>query len=154
MVAGMKTLYRPNVAAILEDGEGRILVGERVDVEGAWQFPQGGIDDGESEEEALEREVEEELGVGAELYEVVEQRGGYRYRFAGNRIKHGKYHGQQQVYFRCRYKGGDGDFDLDAHKREFAQLKWIRPEEFELAWVPEFKKAVYAAVLRDFYGAA
>ncbi|MDG2124667.1 MAG: NUDIX domain-containing protein [Verrucomicrobiales bacterium] len=147
----MKTEYRPNVAAILEDGEGRILVGERVDVEGAWQFPQGGVDAGESDEEALVREVEEELGIGEELYEVLERREGYRYRFAGNRVKRGRYHGQEQVYFRCRYNGGDADFDLGAHQREFSRLKWILPGEFEMDWVPEFKRGVYAAVLRDFY---
>lgn len=148
----MKTVFRPNVAAIFEDSEGRILVGERADVEGAWQFPQGGIDDGETDEEALLREVDEEIGIGAELFEVLEKRGGYRYRFAGDRIKHGKYHGQEQVYFRCRFLGSDRDFNLDSHHREFARVKWIRPEAFEMRWVPDFKKAVYAKVLKDFYG--
>ena len=55
--------YRPNVALILQRADGRILIGERLDVAGAWQFPQGGVDAGESADEALAREMGEELSL-------------------------------------------------------------------------------------------
>lgn len=145
--------FRRNVAAILRDGNGRILVAERADVPGAWQFPQGGVDDGESDEEALLREVREELGIRPGLLRVLTRREGYRYLFPPGRVKNGRYHGQEQVYFLCDFLGGDEDIDLDAHQREFARFRWIAPQDFDPEWVPDFKKAVYAAVLRDFFDA-
>jgi putative (di)nucleoside polyphosphate hydrolase len=145
-------LYRRNVAAILQDGQGKILVAERNDIPGAWQFPQGGVDEGESDDEALAREVREEIGLPPRLYEVLQRRGGYRYLFPDGRLKYGKYHGQEQVYFLCRFLGQDSDIDLEGHSAEFARVRWLRPDEFDLAWVPPFKREVFAAVFRDFFG--
>ena len=54
--------YRKNVALILERRSGKILICQRSDCENSWQFPQGGVDEGEKHEEALKREVKEELG--------------------------------------------------------------------------------------------
>jgi putative (di)nucleoside polyphosphate hydrolase len=51
--------YRPNVAFLLLDDHDQLLICERLKIEGAWQFPQGGMDEGESPLEALHREVEE-----------------------------------------------------------------------------------------------
>ena len=151
----MSVKYRPNVAGILQRSEdGCILVCERLSPPGAWQFPQGGIDEGESPEEALEREMEEEIGLTAGDYEVLEQRGGYRYRFPGAVLKWGKYGGQEQVYFLCRLKADDSAIRLDRHKPEFSAVQWIRPDEFDLGWLPDFKREVYASVLRDFFGVA
>lgn len=145
--------FRPNVAGILERPEdGRILIAERVDVAGAWQFPQGGVDEGEDLETAIVREMEEEIGLKASDYEVVEQRGGYRYTFPEERMKRGKYQGQEQTYFRCRFLGDESAISLDHHNQEFSSYRWILPEEFDLAWLPEFKRKVYANVLRDFFG--
>ena len=47
--------YRPNVAALIVDERGRVLVCERFKIPGAWQFPQGGVDEGEEWDEALRR---------------------------------------------------------------------------------------------------
>merc|ERR1711879_1098086 len=62
----VKKNYRPNVAAIVLSAKYplkcEIFIASRTDVENAWQFPQGGIDDGESADEALHRELEEEIG--------------------------------------------------------------------------------------------
>ena len=58
--------YRPNVAAIVLSAKYphtcEIFIASRTDVDNAWQFPQGGIDEGESAEDALYRELEEEIG--------------------------------------------------------------------------------------------
>ncbi len=54
-------VYRPNIAFILENPVGQVLIGERRDIPGSWQFPQGGVAETESLEEALHREVEEEI---------------------------------------------------------------------------------------------
>ena len=147
-------LYRPNVAAILTDAQDRIFIAERVNIPGAWQFPQGGIDDGEDAETAMFRELAEEIGVRREQVEVLEQRGGYRYAFPKPRLKYGIYGGQEQTYFRMRFLGRDEDVNLDATHREFARWRWIRPDEFRMQWVPPFKRGVYRQVFLDFFGLA
>ncbi len=143
--------YRPNVALILRDAEGRILIGERIDVAGAWQFPQGGVDAGESVEVALEREVREEISLGAADYRVVDRKGPYRYEFAGGRTKHG-FGGQEQTYFLAELVGNEARIMRDPETPEFRAVRWIEPGEFRLEWVPEFKRGVYREVLRDFFG--
>ena len=147
----MPTLYRPNVAAILQNAKGKILVCERLKPDGAWQFPQGGVDKGESHLEALYRELEEEIGVKPDLYEVTEERGGYRYDFADGRLKFGKYGGQEQTYYLCQFTGKKGDIEIDTDHPEFQDMKWIRPEEFDIKAVPKFKRAVYRQVFIDFF---
>lgn len=147
--------FRPNVAALMVDSAGNLLICERVTIRGAWQFPQGGVDPGETLEEALVREVQEEIGIGPEWYEVVERRNGYRYLYPrGVRMKklrkHGN-HGQEQTYFLCRLKAGAPEVDVNQTPREFCAYRWILPEEFDLDWLPEFKREVYRDVLNDFF---
>ncbi len=144
-------LYRPNVAAILCRPDGMILIAERMRFKGAWQFPQGGVDDGETAEQALFREVEEEIGVRRELITIISMRSGYRYAFPKGRLKYGLYGGQEQTYFLCQFGGKDTDIDLCTHNREFGRWKWILPHEFDMSWVPRFKQRVYRAVFRDFF---
>ena len=55
--------FRPNAAALILNRSGELLVCERINDRGAWQFPQGGIDEGESALEAMYREVLEEVGI-------------------------------------------------------------------------------------------
>jgi putative (di)nucleoside polyphosphate hydrolase len=145
-------LYRPNVAAILRNSAGQIFIAERLHVKDSWQFPQGGVDEGEDLVKALFRELQEEIGVQPEQLEILRRREGYRYAFAKNRLKHGIYGGQEQTYFECRYLGCDGDIRLDATDQEFSRWRWIVPSEFRLEWVPKFKQAVYRQVFQDFFG--
>ncbi|TAE90760.1 MAG: NUDIX domain-containing protein [Verrucomicrobia bacterium] len=73
--------FRPNVAALFIRPEGQLLVCERSTFPGSWQFPQGGVDLGETLEQALAREVREEIGLLPEHYEVLRQESGYRYLY-------------------------------------------------------------------------
>jgi len=123
----------------------------RVDHPGSWQFPQGGVDDGEDLIAALYRETEEEVGVSPEKYRIVACRTGYRYKFPRGHLKKGLYCGQEQTYFLCDFFGKKRDIRLDAHVREFSEYKWIYPSEFQLKWVPKFKRPVFKRVLRDFF---
>ncbi len=148
----MARLYRSNVAGIFLDAKGKMLVAERSDFPGCWQFPQGGVDPGEGLEEAFRREMEEELGLTSGLYEIVERRGGYRYAFPPVHRKHEMFAGQEQTYFRCRFLGDAGSIRVDTAHPEFRGVRWIAPEEFRVEWLPEFKRAVYRQVLRDFFG--
>ncbi len=143
--------YRPNVAGILRDATGEILICERLGMDGAWQFPQGGCDPGETREETLARELEEEISVGAGDFEIVCSRGPYCYLFGEGRQKRG-FDGVEQYYFLADFKGRRAKIDLATRKPEFQAHRWIRPSEFRLSWLPSMKRKVYQAVFRDFFG--
>ncbi|MFT6863221.1 MAG: putative (di)nucleoside polyphosphate hydrolase [Akkermansiaceae bacterium] len=149
--------YRPNVAALMVNANGRLLICERLLNPGAWQFPQGGVDEGESPDDAILREVEEEIGFQSGDYVVEKSLGGYRYVYPPavqlSKPPHkARFVGQEQRYYQCRVKEGAPEVDLMQEPREFARAKWILPEEFQLDWLPDFKKETYRAVLRDFFG--
>ncbi len=136
--------------------DGSLLICERHTMPGAWQFPQGGVDDGESMEEGLFREVYEEIGLKPKHYDVLETREGYRYLYppdvrAKKIRKHGN-HGQEQTYFLCKLKTGAPPVNVHQTPQEFGAYRWIRPEEFDLDWLPAFKHDVYIAVMEDFFG--
>ena len=146
--------YRPNVALLLLDRDDQLLICERYRIEGAWQFPQGGMDKGETPLEALHREVEEEVGLPPSSYEVLEWRDGYRYLFPPG-LKGGRssrFDGQEQTYFLCRLKAGAPPVNVDQEPREFGSHTWVEPRLFDLHWLPPFKRDVHRKVLRDFFG--
>lgn len=152
----MSALYRPNVAALIVNREGLLLVCERAGNPGAWQFPQGGIDPGETAEQAVQREVGEEVGYAPGDYDILDARGNYRYDYPPDvldavRRKRGEpYVGQEQTYFLCRLRPDAGEPVLDG--REFGRHAWIGPQDFRLDWLPAFKRSVYRDVLSDFFG--
>ncbi len=142
--------YRPNVAFILRRADGRILIGERSDIDGAWQFPQGGVNKDETIEEALAREMLEEISLAPSDYRIVEKRGPYRYEFPGDRTKEGC-GGQEQMYFLADFLGDEAQILSQPSTVEFQAVRWIEPREFRLEWVGPMKRDVYRAVLRDFF---
>lgn len=148
--------YRTNVAALVVNPDGNLLICERESIPGAWQFPQGGVDTGESLEQALFREVREEVGLRAEHYEIVDRRNGYRYLYP-EEVRHKKLrkhgsHGQEQTYFLCHLKPNAPQVNVHQKEREFRAYRWILPQEFALDWLPPFKQEVYRAVMKDFFG--
>lgn len=148
--------YRPNVAAIFTRSDGKILICERLDTPNAWQFPQGGIDKGENPEEALKREIEEETGFTPDQYTILTQKGSYKYDYpsdvlAKKKLKHPEYIGQQQDYFLCKLSDDSLIPRLEQDHPEFSQYKWIHPNEFQLSWLPDFKKQTYSQVFLDFF---
>ncbi|TAN59536.1 MAG: NUDIX domain-containing protein, partial [Magnetospirillum sp.] len=55
--------YRPGIGLVLLNPQGLVFVAQRIDTPGdAWQFPQGGIDEGEDPRRTALREMEEEIG--------------------------------------------------------------------------------------------
>lgn len=147
--------YRPNVAALVLDARGRLLVCERAGCPGSWQFPQGGIDPGEETRDALHREIREEIGLLPEHYEVLEERGGYRYLYPpdvrNKKLRKHGHHGQEQTYFLCRLLPDAPEVDVDQKPREFSDYQWIKPARFNIKWLPAFKRDVYREVMRDFF---
>lgn len=145
--------YQTNVAGILQKPDGRIFVGERLSIANAWQFPQGGVDAGESHEDAIRRELWEEIGVLAEDYRITKKRGPYYYLFPAGITKKGQ-NGKEQYYFLCEYVGSDDRIDVAQEHPEFRSWRWIDPSEFQLDWLPEMKREVYRQVFRDFFNRA
>lgn len=142
--------YQQNVAGILRNRDGKILICERLQAANAWQFPQGGVDEGETVEEALTRELWEEIGVKATDFRILEKKSGYAYIFAnGPRRGHD---GKKQTYFLCEFLGDDRKINVATPHPEFRAFKWIFPSQFSKDWLPAMKQEVYAAVFRDFFG--
>ena len=148
--------YRPCAGFMLVNAAGLVLVGERIDpsAHGFWQMPQGGIDKGEDVRDAALRELEEEIGVGAHLVEVIAQ-GSRPFLYdlppeLLGKVWKGKYRGQEQHWFLGRFLGSDADIDLAAHHPpEFSSYRWVDPELLPDLIVP-FKRAVYEALLAEF----
>ena len=143
--------YRPNVAAIIMNRDGEVLICERKNNARAWQFPQGGVDKGETLKEALYREVWEEVGLKSKFYDVVDEKDGYRYLYPPKVRAKKKYAGQKQTYFLCKLRKGAPEVDLGTNNPEFSDYDWVRPEEFDEEWLPDFKLDVYRQVMRDFF---
>jgi putative (di)nucleoside polyphosphate hydrolase len=145
--------YRRNVAAILQRSDGLILIARRSDYPESWQYPQGGAGKGEPEEEALRRDVEEEVALPPGHYRIVSSRGGYRYDFPAGPDRRG-FAGQEQTYFLCLLEpGAEGQVDAGRGCGEFTEQAWVEVASFPYHLVPQMKRDVYREVLRDFFPA-
>lgn len=144
--------YRPNVGIILSNDRGRLLWARRIGQD-AWQFPQGGIRSEETPEQALFRELNEELGLRPEHVAVVgNTRGWLRYRLPRRYIRHNDKPmciGQKQVWYLLRLLGEDADVHLSlSAKPEFDDWRWVS-YWYPVRNVVPFKRRVYARALRE-----
>lgn len=145
--------YRPCVGVMLFNREGLVFMGRRIEqtVEG-WQMPQGGIDDGETPEQAAFREMEEEIGTRkAELLREYPEWLSYDLpqHLLGVAL-HGRYRGQTQKWMAMRFLGDDSDIDLNrSGEPEFAEWKWLAVEALPRLIVP-FKRDTYQKVIAAF----
>jgi len=144
--------FRPNVGIILSNGERRLFWGRRVG-QNAWQFPQGGIRTDEIPEEAMYRELREEVGLLPHQVRVLgSTKRWLRYRLPKRFIRR---HcgptciGQKQVWFLLRVTCGEDAFCLDnSEKPEFDAWRWVRYWQ-PLREVVYFKRRVYAQALEE-----
>ena len=144
--------YRPNVAAVIVSDKYpfkcELFIASRSDIEGAWQFPQGGIDAGETPKDALYRELEEEIGT-AEVEIIAEFPEWLQYDFP-QKIAQKMYpfDGQSQKYFLVRLKK-DAKLNLATKEPEFNDYKFVALEEI-FDFITYFKRPVYKQVLEYF----
>ena len=146
--------YRRGVGVMLLNGEGKVFVGARIDnPDDAWQMPQGGIDEGEDPWATALRELEEETGIAAHLVErVAECAERLRYQLPEEwrpKFWGGKWVGQEQDWFLCRFLGRDGDVDIATAHAEFREWQWVDPERLPDLIVP-FKRELYQRLLAEF----
>ena len=147
--------YRPNVGIILCNAKNEVFWGKRIK-EHSWQFPQGGIKAGESPEQAMFRELEEEVGLQPQHVKIIGRtRDWLRYEVPQNwvrRERRGSYKGQKQIWFLLRLTGRDSDVSLRASSHpEFDAWRWHH------YWIPlesviEFKRDVYRSALNELAG--
>jgi putative (di)nucleoside polyphosphate hydrolase len=148
------SLYRPNVGVVLFNRDGLAWLGRRVSTSGPfnWQFPQGGVDEGEDWETAARRELWEETGArSAEKLGETEDWIVYDFppEARGKKIARG-WRGQKQKWLAFRFTGEDAEFDLEAHTHpEFDLWRWARLEE-ALDTIAPFKRDAYAQVVAAF----
>lgn len=143
--------YRPCVGVVLVNSEGQVFTGQRLDSEvAAWQMPQGGIDPGETPQEAALRELWEETGVEASKVTVeAETEEWIPYDLPEHllgKVWGGKFRGQEQKWVLMRFHGSDSDVNIATEHPEFSEWRWMAPEHLVENIVP-FKRAVYARVL-------
>ena len=144
--------YRPNVGIILLNSRNEVFWGKRVK-QHSWQFPQGGIKYGESPEQAMYRELGEEIGLAGDHVKLVGRtREWLRYDVPDQWIRRelrGNYRGQKQIWFLLRLVARDCDVRLRASTHpEFDAWRW---HDY---WVPldaviEFKREVYQQALLE-----
>jgi len=147
--------YRPCVGMLLLNPAGKVFVGRRIDsareADNIWQMPQGGIDKGETPEQAVLREMAEELGTDkAEI--VAESRQWLHYDLPDHlvgKVWKGRYRGQKQRWFALRFLGRDSDIDLATAHPEFDAWQWVELEDVPGLVIP-FKRDTYRAVVTEF----
>jgi len=142
-------IYRPCVGIALFNQNGDVFVGERIDTPGAWQMPQGGIDEGEDLETAALRELQEEVGTNnVEIIRVAEERIRYDLpEHLQNKLWNGIFAGQEQIWVAARFNGDDTDIDINSFDPpEFSAWQWVALAETIDLIVP-FKRDVYQRVI-------
>ena len=149
--------YRPNVGIVLLNSRNEVFWGKRVG-QHSWQFPQGGIAHGESPEQAMYRELHEEVGLLPEHVQIIGRtRDWLRYdvpeeylrRQHATRVHRAAYRGQKQIWFLLRFVGLDSDIQLRATEHpEFDAWRWV-PFWIQLDAVIGFKREVYQLALSE-----
>lgn len=149
--------YRPNVGIVLLNSRNEVFWGKRVG-QHSWQFPQGGIQHGESPEQAMYRELHEEVGLLPEHVQIIGRtRDWLRYdvpeeylrRQHATRVHRAAYRGQKQIWFLLRFVGVDSDIQLRATEHpEFDAWRWV-PFWIQLDAVIGFKREVYQLALSE-----
>jgi len=144
--------YRFNVGIILSNANAQVLWARRIG-QTAWQFPQGGIKEGETPQQALFRELGEEVGLYAEHVDILGSTQGWlKYRLPKSLMRNDEKPmciGQKQVWYLLRFLGDESDVNLAYGKRpEFDDWRWVD------YWHPikeiiGFKKAVYQQALSE-----
>ncbi len=152
----MNLSYRKGVGVFLLNKRKHVWVGKRLDIKNNfWQMPQGGIDFGESEKEAMMRELSEEIGTN-NIKILGTSRDWLNYDLPNElvgKIWKGRYVGQSQMWFACELRGNENEINLNTSAPEFVDWKWIKPQLL-IKYVIPFKRELYKKILeifKDFY---
>ncbi|KAL8142057.1 hypothetical protein V2J09_015089 [Rumex salicifolius] len=154
---GLPSGYRPNVGICLINADNQVFVASRLNVPGAWQMPQGGIEEAEQPQEAALRELREETGItSADIISEVPNWLTYDFpppvKAKVNRLwGGGEWHGQAQKWFLMSFKGDDHEVNLANGEAdaEFSEWKWESPQDV-IDQAVDYKRPVYEQVMAVF----
>ena len=143
--------YRPCAAMLLFNPDGKVLIADRNDCnDPAWQLPQGGVESGESIEESVFRELEEEIGTSAaKIISIADKNICYdwpeKIKWKGQE----NWLGQSVTLVALIFIGHDKEINVHTHSPEFRDWKWV-----PLETIPEltisFKKPLYDYAVERF----
>jgi putative (di)nucleoside polyphosphate hydrolase len=143
--------FRWNVGIILASGENKVFWGKRIGKD-AWQFPQGGINEGEDPEQTLFRELQEEIGLQeSDVTVLARTKRWLKYRIPTRLIRKAtpRCIGQKQFWYLLRLNSAESAIILDASaKPEFDHWEWVS-YWYPLRQVILFKREVYRQALRE-----
>ncbi len=143
--------YRPNVGIIVANSQGHVLWARRVGQD-AWQFPQGGIKSSESPDDALYRELREEIGLEPDSVQVVGcTRGWLRYRLPKRMLRQNEtsFIGQKQKWYMLKMLDSDEAVSFShSDDPEFDSWRWVS-YWYPLGQVVQFKQDVYRRAMKE-----
>lgn len=145
--------YRPNVGIVLTNHEGRVFWARRIGQD-SWQFPQGGIKQDETPEEALYRELHEEVGLSSDSVKILAlTKGWLRYRLPRKMVRHDSHPvcvGQKQKWYLLRLLSDDAGISTSqTASPEFDGWQWVS-YWYPLGQVVAFKREVYRRAMKEF----
>ncbi|MCC5852851.1 MAG: RNA pyrophosphohydrolase [Alkalimonas sp.] len=145
--------FRANVGIVICNHQGQVFWARRYG-QHSWQYPQGGIDQGETPEQAMYRELNEEVGLQPDDVEILAvTKHWLRYRLPKRLIRRDSNPvciGQKQKWFLLRLTCPDGDVDLAKTTHpEFDGWRWVS-YWYPVRQVVAFKRDVYRKVMKEF----
>lgn len=149
--------FRANVGIVICNRMGQVFWAKRYG-QHSWQFPQGGIDEGETAEQAMYRELHEEVGLKPEHVEILSATKNWvRYKLPKRLIRQGSNPvciGQKQKWFLLQLTCKEQDVNLlHSGHPEFDDWRWVS-YWYPVRNVVSFKRDVYRRVMKEFVGIA
>ncbi len=147
--------FRANVGIVICNKIGQVFWARRYG-QHSWQFPQGGIDEGETVEQAMYRELHEEVGLTPKDVSILSvTRNWVRYKLPKRLIRQGSNPvciGQKQKWYLLQLDCQDKDVDvLNSGHPEFDDWRWVS-YWYPVRNVVSFKRDVYRRVMKEFAG--
>ncbi|MPV86037.1 RNA pyrophosphohydrolase [Ostreibacterium oceani] len=145
--------YRQNVGIIIINAEKKVFWGRRIGQK-SWQFPQGGIDEAESAQDAMYRELHEEVGLRPQHVELVAETEGWLHYELPKKFRRKNTQplciGQKQKWFLLRLVASEAEIDFNQGKKaEFDAFRWV-DYWYPVRKVIYFKRCVYRSALAEF----
>ena len=143
--------YRANVGIVLTNDKKQVLLAKRCNQDG-WQLPQGGIDSGETDLDALFRELDEEIGLSSKQVSLLAKTPKWlRYKLPKHLVRNSNNRsciGQKQVWFLLKLQCDEVNIKLDTHSNiEFDNWQWVDYWD-PIERVIDFKRPVYEDMLK------
>ena len=145
--------YRPNVGIVICNKYGQVLWAKRFG-QNSWQFPQGGINDNESAEQAMYRELYEEVGLQPKDVRILYvSKHWLRYKLPKRLLRYDSKPmciGQKQRWFLLQLVGDEKNINMKTTKSpEFDGWRWVS-FWYPVRQVVSFKKEVYRKAMKEF----